>query len=128
MVAARGEILAHCPVTDAREQASEIVRRAADRGETAPTVQQILDHIIAPLYYRIVFALQVDENHARRLVDDVLAVAPQVSSTSTLGRKSPNGRMEPIHHRAGHADDHETSYRSCIADGLAPRYPLGAGA
>ncbi|MCU1580714.1 MAG: TetR family transcriptional regulator [Microbacteriaceae bacterium] len=76
MVATRSGILTHCAVTDARrEQASEMVRRAADRGETTPTVQQILDHIIAPLYYHVVFALQVDEDHARRLVDDVLTMA-----------------------------------------------------
>jgi AcrR family transcriptional regulator len=75
MVAARLEIVAACAVTDTRrEQASEIVRRANERGETAPSVEQILDHIIAPLYYRVVFALEVDSRHARRLVRDVLAM------------------------------------------------------
>ncbi|MDQ1581520.1 MAG: hypothetical protein QOD05_2295 [Microbacteriaceae bacterium] len=86
-VATRSENLTHCAVTDARrEQASEIVRRAADRGETTPTAQQILDHIIAPLYYHVVFALQVDEDHARRLVDDVLAMARPVSAISPVER------------------------------------------
>ena len=50
-------------------------RRARGRGETAPTVPQILDHIIAPLYHHVAFALQVDHGYARRLVRDVLAMA-----------------------------------------------------
>ena len=75
MVAARAEIVADCLVTDTRrDQAAEIVRRARDRGEPAPTVMQILDHVIAPLYYRVVFALPADEDYASRLVGDVLAM------------------------------------------------------
>jgi AcrR family transcriptional regulator len=76
MVSARVEILASCPVTETRrEQATEIVKRASERGEATPTVAQILDHVVAPLYYRVVFALQVDQDYARRLVGDVLAMA-----------------------------------------------------
>ena len=78
MVSARSEIVAHCQVTQTRnEQASAMVRRAAERGETAPTVPQILDHVIAPLYYHVVFALPVDDEFARRLVRDVLAMIPR---------------------------------------------------
>lgn len=40
--------------------------------------------------------------------------------------RSLNGRMEPSRHRANRAADHESAYRSCIADGLVPRYPLDA--
>jgi AcrR family transcriptional regulator len=76
MVSARVEILASCPVTERRrEQATEIVDRASVRGESTPTVAQILDHVVAPLYYRVVFALEVDRDYARRLVGDVLAMA-----------------------------------------------------
>jgi AcrR family transcriptional regulator len=76
MVAARAEIFASCPVTETRrEQAAETVRRARERGERAPTVDQILDHVIAPLYHHVVFALPVDHEYARRLVRDVLAMA-----------------------------------------------------
>jgi AcrR family transcriptional regulator len=75
MVAARVEIVSNCAVTETRrEQAAEMVRRARERGETTPTVPQILDHVIAPLYYHVVFALQVDHEYARRLVRDVLAM------------------------------------------------------
>jgi AcrR family transcriptional regulator len=75
MVAARTDIVTECPITDRRlEQAAEVVARASARGEAAPTDRQILDHVIAPLYYRVVFALAVDERDARRLVQDVLAM------------------------------------------------------
>ncbi|GAA2541449.1 TetR/AcrR family transcriptional regulator [Winogradskya consettensis] len=76
MVSARVEIVSRCVLTETRrEQAAEMVRRAGERGETAPTVAQILDHVIAPLYYRVVFALPVDHDHAQRLVGDVLVMA-----------------------------------------------------
>ncbi len=76
MVAARADLVASCAVTDTRrEQAAEMVRRANERGEKTPTVPQILDHIVAPLYYTVVFALPLDDDHAGRLVRDVLAMA-----------------------------------------------------
>ncbi|MGW4271020.1 TetR/AcrR family transcriptional regulator C-terminal ligand-binding domain-containing protein [Streptomyces seoulensis] len=76
MVSARTEIVASCPVTEKRrEQASEVVSRARERGEKTPSVPQILDHVIAPLYYHVVFALPVDPEYTRRLVRDVLAMA-----------------------------------------------------
>ncbi|QNJ96233.1 TetR/AcrR family transcriptional regulator C-terminal ligand-binding domain-containing protein [Mycolicibacterium fluoranthenivorans] len=75
MVSARVEMVANCPVMDTRqEQASEMVRRAHERGEPTPTVLQILDHVIAPLYHHVAFALEVDDEYARRLVRDVLAM------------------------------------------------------
>ncbi|WP_413600532.1 TetR/AcrR family transcriptional regulator [Curtobacterium sp. Curtsp57] len=78
MVAARQDVVAHCEVTDTRlEQASALIRRADDRDEAVPTAEQVLDHVIAPLYYRVAFALPVDEERPRRLVRDVLRmIAP----------------------------------------------------
>jgi AcrR family transcriptional regulator len=75
MVSARAELVADCAVTDARLlQAEALVQRAVDRGEATPTVDQILDHVIAPLYYRVVFALPVHDDYARRLLRDVFAM------------------------------------------------------
>ena len=76
MVSARDEVVASCPVTDRRhDQARDVVRRAEARGETAPSVDQVLDHVMAPLYHHVVFGLTVDDAYARRLVHDVLAMA-----------------------------------------------------
>ena len=75
MVSARVETVASCPVMETRrEQAAQMIRRARARGETTPTVPQILDHIIAPLYHHTAFALPADHDFARRLVGDVLAM------------------------------------------------------
>jgi AcrR family transcriptional regulator len=77
MVSARIEIVASCPVMQTRqEQAAEMVRRARERGEPTPTVAQILDHVIAPLYHHVAFALEVDHEFARRMVRDVLTMVP----------------------------------------------------
>lgn len=76
MVSARAELVSSCPVMETRRgQVAEMVRRARTRGESAPTVEQILDHVISPLYHRIAFALEVDDDYASRLVCDVLAMA-----------------------------------------------------
>lgn len=76
MVSARREIVASCPVMEKRhEQASEMVRRARERGEETPTVAQILDHVIAPVYHHVAFALKADREYARRMVRDVLTMA-----------------------------------------------------
>lgn len=76
MVAARTDALPECPVSERRrEQAEVMVERARARGEATPTVAQVLDHVVAPLYYRTVFGLHLDDDHPRRLVRDVLAMA-----------------------------------------------------
>jgi AcrR family transcriptional regulator len=75
MLAARVDLVVSCAVTERRrDQAAEMVARAVDRGEPTPTVEQILDHVIAPLYHHVAFALPVDEAYAGRLVRDVLAM------------------------------------------------------
>ena len=61
---------------DRRGQAAIMLGRARDRGEATPTEDQVVDHIIAPLYHHAVFGLQVDQAYADRLVADVLAMAP----------------------------------------------------
>lgn len=80
MVAARTEDPPSCPVTDRRrEQATRMIERARDRGERTPTVDQVLDHVVAPLYYRVVFGLGVGDDRPARLVHDVLRMAPGAS-------------------------------------------------
>lgn len=77
MVSARDGVVEQCPCWEfRRRQAIVMVERAADRGEHAPTVDQILDHIIAPLYGKSVFGLAIDREFGARLVDDVMLMAP----------------------------------------------------
>ncbi|MYZ17620.1 TetR-like C-terminal domain-containing protein, partial [Streptomyces sp. SID337] len=50
-----------------------VLARAADRGETAPDVETVLDHVVAPMMYRILFRPSGhDAAYARRLVAEVL--------------------------------------------------------
>jgi hypothetical protein len=63
-----------------------------------------------------------DDCDARRSQANRFAQHPQRCPNSHC--QSLNGRMEPSRHRANRAGDHESSCQSCIADGLALRYPL----
>lgn len=79
MVGARVGTPGSCPCWDVREQQAEaMLARAAERGETVPTVRQVLEHVIAPLYHHVVFGLDVDDDYAHHLVDDVLAMGVRV--------------------------------------------------
>ncbi len=81
MVNARDGVLEDsCPCWQSRRvQLTTMTDRACDRGEQAPSVEQVLDHVIAPLYHHVVFALPIDEAYAEGLVNDVLSMHPRTS-------------------------------------------------
>ncbi|MEU6553306.1 TetR/AcrR family transcriptional regulator [Streptomyces sp. NPDC046915] len=57
----------------AAEQVDVILARAAERGERAPDVETVMDGVVAPLMYRILFRPDgLDAAYARRLVTGVL--------------------------------------------------------
>ncbi|MFF3788315.1 TetR/AcrR family transcriptional regulator [Streptomyces sp. NPDC001933] len=57
----------------AAEQIDTILTRASERGEQAPDVETTMDHIVAPLMYRILFRpAGLDAACARRLVIEFL--------------------------------------------------------
>ena len=75
-LAAARDGLVECPCwASRRDQAGLMLDRARDRGEAAPEKEQVLDHVIAPLYHHVVFGLPVDEEYADRLVADVMGLA-----------------------------------------------------
>lgn len=50
-----------------------VLAAARSRGETPPTLDRLLDRIVAPLYFRVVFSLPgTDEAFARALVAELL--------------------------------------------------------
>ncbi len=61
-----------------------------------------------------------DDCGARRTYASRFSSEPQHCAQCS----STDGRMTQVVHRAGRADDHEASYRQCIADDLPLRYPL----
>ncbi|WP_432096987.1 TetR/AcrR family transcriptional regulator [Streptomyces sp. bgisy100] len=60
----------------AAEQIGIMLRRAADRGERAPGTETVIDRLVAPLMYRVLFRPDgLDDAYARRLVTDALGPA-----------------------------------------------------
>lgn len=58
----------------AAEQIGVVLARAADRGEKAPEVETVIDRVVSPIMYRILFRpTGLDAAYARRLTAEVLA-------------------------------------------------------
>ncbi|AXL93634.1 hypothetical protein C4J65_34055 [Streptomyces sp. CB09001] len=57
----------------AADQLGVVLTRAAGRGDAAPDVETVMDRVVAPLMYRILFRPDgLDAAYARRLVAEVL--------------------------------------------------------
>ncbi|MGW4511600.1 TetR/AcrR family transcriptional regulator [Streptomyces sp. NPDC004393] len=55
------------------QQIAAILDSAERRGEPHPTLQQALDHLLAPLYFRVIMGLgPTDTAYAHRLVEELL--------------------------------------------------------
>jgi AcrR family transcriptional regulator len=58
-----------------RNEATLLVQRAQARGEVTPTVQQVLDHMMAPIIYRLIFGSGVEPALAEQLANEVFVLA-----------------------------------------------------
>lgn len=86
MVAARDGLSPDCPcLAQRRVMGSELIARAAARGEPGPRIEQILDHLVMPLYGRVLMGHPTDESDADRLARDVvtMAVGPREDARAT---------------------------------------------
>ena len=54
------------------KQIEAMLNRARERGEQAPPVSEVLDHLVAPLYFRALFGAPGDRTFAAGLVDHLL--------------------------------------------------------
>ncbi len=60
-------------VGDVAEQIDVILTRATERREETPDAERLIDHVVAPLMYRILFRPDgLDAAYARRLVTESL--------------------------------------------------------
>lgn len=58
-----------------KNEASALVSRARARGESTPDAQQVIDHVIAPIVFRLLFGGgTVKPDLAVQLVDELLAI------------------------------------------------------
>ncbi len=59
-----------------RKEALVLVERAQERGEPSPSVQQVIDHVIAPIIFRLVFGADpVKPALAKQLVSELFAIS-----------------------------------------------------
>lgn len=58
-----------------RNEATILVKRAQARGDATPTVQQVLDHMMAPIIYRLIFGAGVEPTLAAQLADELFVLA-----------------------------------------------------
>ena len=56
-------------------QLEAMLERARQRDETPPTVDELLELVVAPLYFHALFGAPVTADDARRLIDRLLATA-----------------------------------------------------
>ena len=81
MVSARDGLTPDCPcMTPRRVMAAELIERSGTRGERAPSVEQIIDHLVMPLYGRVLMGYPTEQEDADRLAADVLALAADGSA------------------------------------------------
>jgi AcrR family transcriptional regulator len=70
-----GERRQTSPAFKAREhQLQAMLDRAADRGEAVPTVEQVLEILAAPLYFRALFTQPMPVGEVEHLVDRLLGI------------------------------------------------------
>jgi len=62
-------------LTERSQQLQTMLDRARARGETPPTVNELVELVLAPLYFYALFSRPAGSAQARRLVDRLLAVS-----------------------------------------------------
>jgi|GEM_PF-5050833 len=57
------------------EEVEAMLRRGRDRGERSPSIDEVIDHILAPLYVGSLLGRPIDEAFARGLAERALVEA-----------------------------------------------------
>ncbi|MFD5571074.1 TetR-like C-terminal domain-containing protein [Streptomyces cadmiisoli] len=77
---ADGEVRDRC-LRKRSDQLDLIIERARARGESGPTADQVMNHVLAPLHFRVLFGVAgTDGACARALVDDLLSWVPATTA------------------------------------------------
>lgn len=69
-------------------QLQDMLDRAEARGEVPPSVDELLELVVAPLYFHALFGPPADAGHARRLVDRLLA-SPATRQPGKAASRTP---------------------------------------
>ena len=54
------------------EQMALMLERARQRGEKPPDVAEVMDHVLAPLYMRVLFGMPINKAVADRLIERLI--------------------------------------------------------
>jgi AcrR family transcriptional regulator len=58
-----------------RSEAQGLIQRAVKRGEAVPSVPRVIDHVVAPIIYRVIFSTEtVELAMAARLIDELFVL------------------------------------------------------
>ncbi|WP_405147109.1 TetR/AcrR family transcriptional regulator [Sphaerisporangium sp. NBC_01403] len=80
-----GEPSKHVYLLERGTQLQTMLDRARDRGENPPTLLELLEVILAPLYFHAMFFERpTNAHHARTLVDRLLALSGSRADTFTM--------------------------------------------
>lgn len=70
-----------------RDELNVLLARAASRGETVPDRELVVDRVLAPLYFRVLFDIPgTDAAYARDLVDGALREMAQAEPVNTSAK------------------------------------------
>lgn len=64
-------------------QLQAMLDRGAERGETTPTLSELLETVVAPLYFHAIFTTPLPASEAGRLVDRLMAVVAHREAGTT---------------------------------------------
>ncbi|AZS84545.1 TetR/AcrR family transcriptional regulator [Streptomyces griseoviridis] len=80
----------------AADQITFILTRAAERGERTPDVETVVDRVVAPMMYRILFRPDgLDAAYARRLVAELLDPSDPSDPNGQNGPRDPSDPSGP---------------------------------
>jgi len=71
------------------EQIAAMLERARARGEAAPSVQEVADYLLAPLYMRALYGRPADEAVADTLVATLLRISCELRGLRSRGTETP---------------------------------------
>lgn len=72
LVSSQDDKVTSCCADIIREQFQTLCTRATARGESTPEVEVLLDQLVAPIVYRILYGLQPDQAYGQRLVQTLM--------------------------------------------------------
>lgn len=80
-----------------KAEAETLVKRAEERGEPTPQTRQVIDHIVAPIVFRLLFGgASIEPSMATRLVEELFSMMDRPVEFAAATSARPATRPAPI--------------------------------